>query len=226
MNRMVLVCEASVLDRVGRFQGYSLKVDDYIPALFHPAATRFMARDLAEHDPQFKQLIPYVVLRYRDSLFQYVRGKGASESRLLAKRSVGLGGHIEPIDQSLFASQWDLYLEAAKREVHEEVHVNTTWKEHIVGILNDDSSEVGQVHLGIVHLWDVLAPAVRKREGQITQAGFVPIHHLKRKPDVLETWSQFVLHMLEDACVPPYSDVGEGIMSEVEASTVERGPEG
>lgn len=222
---MVLVCEASVLDRVGRFQGYSLRVDDYVPELFNPAATRFMERDLAEHDPKFKQLIPYVVLRYQDSLFQYVRGKGASESRLLAKRSVGLGGHIEPIDQSLFASQWDLYLEAAKREVHEEVHVNTTWKEHIVGLLNDDSSEVGKVHLGIVHLWDVVVPAVRKREGQITQAGFVPIQSLKRKPEELETWSQFVLHLLQDSSVPPYSAVLEEAMSEEKASAAAKGRE-
>ena len=101
MAQSVLVFQAALLDRIGRFEGYSLAVGKYLPVLLDPVNNHFMERDKAEQDVQYKQLIPYVVLRYGESVFQYVRGKRSSESRLRAMRSIGLGGHIEPADRSL-----------------------------------------------------------------------------------------------------------------------------
>ncbi len=204
MAQMVLVFQADLLDRIGRFQGYRLDADRYLKTVLDPANNRFMERDKAEQDARFKQLIPYVVLRFRDSVFSYVRGKKASESRLRAMRSIGLGGHIEPDDRTLFHSDEALYGEAARREVEEEVDLRSPYREHIVGLLNDDSTEVGRVHFGIVHVWDLAEPLARKREGQITQSGFVSLSDLSADNAPLETWSRLTLRVLEDPRVPGY----------------------
>ncbi len=211
MAQMVLVFAADLLDRIGRFQGYCLDVDHYVKTLLDPANNRFMERDLAERDPRFKQIIPYVVLRFRDSVFSYVRGKKASESRLRAMRSIGLGGHIEPADRSLFQSDEVLYGEAARREVEEEVDLRSTYRERVVGLLNDDSTEVGRVHFGIVHVWDLAEPSAQKREGQITQSGFVSLSDLPADDDQLETWSQLTRRILEDPRTPRYRPPGKAI---------------
>jgi predicted NUDIX family phosphoesterase len=148
VTQMVLVSKLEMVDGIGMFQGYNLDVDKYAPVLLDPLNNLFMNRDLAERDERYKQIIPYVVLRYVDSIFSYVRGKKSSETRLMAMRSIGVGGHIEPIDQSLFSSDRDMYLEAARREVNEEVKLDTMYREHVVALINDDSTEVGKVHLG------------------------------------------------------------------------------
>ncbi|MCW5797825.1 MAG: hypothetical protein KIT40_04950 [Nitrospira sp.] len=215
---MVLVSKLEIVNRIGMFQGYTLNVDKYATALLDPLNNLFMDRDLAERDERYKQIIPYVVLRYGDSIFSYVRGKKSSETRLVAMRSIGVGGHIEPIDQSLFSSDRDMYLEAARREVNEEVKLDTMYSEHVVALINDDSTEVGKVHLGIMHIWDVAEPKVTKREGLITQAGFVHIDELKKNLDEFETWSQIALEVLQHPTVPRWSIVmAEGIFQEAQS---------
>ena len=109
-------------------------------------------------------------------------------------------------DQNLFSSDRDMYLEAARREVNEEVKLDTMYCEKVVALINDDSTEVGKVHLGIMHIWDVAEPKVMKREGLITQAGFVAIAELKKYVDELETWSRIALQVMEDPNVPSWDD--------------------
>lgn len=204
MNQMVLVSRREALESLGRFHGYSLNIAEYLTVLLHPSNTLFMDRDAAERDVRYKQLIPYVVLRFGDSVFSYVRGKQSSESRLMAMRSIGVGGHIEPMDQSLFSSDRDMYLEAARREVNEEVQLDTCYIDNIVALINDDTTDVGKVHVGILHIWDLAEPKVTKKEGLITQSGFVTLENLKARINDLETWSQIALKVLEDPQVPPY----------------------
>lgn len=210
MDSLVLVIETQRLQRAGTFQGFEVCPDNYLSILLDRRNNFFVSRSRAEGEPKFKQLIPYVVLRYRDTVFSYVRGKKSSEARLVAMRSIGVGGHIEPVDQSLFSSDRDMYLEAARREVNEEVKLDTMYREHVVALINDDSTEVGKVHLGIMHIWDVAEPKVTKREGLITQAGFVHIDELKKNLDELETWSQIALEVLEHPAVPRWSTVESG----------------
>ncbi len=212
MTQQVLVFETAILQRLGAFQGYSLEVDAYLPTLLDPRNNCFIDRQVAEQDPRYKQLIPYVVLRFGDGVFSYVRGRHSSEGRLRQSRSIGLGGHIEPGDRSLFSSDRQLYLEAARREVHEEVALNAAYTEHLVALINDDSNDVGKVHFGIVHIWDLTDDAVSKREGLITQAGFLSIDRLKGRTHELETWSQIALHVLEDTRVPRYEANREGLL--------------
>jgi predicted NUDIX family phosphoesterase len=205
MDSLILAVEASKIERIGTFQGYVTNIQDYLSVLLRPGNNLFLLRTQAEQDICHKQLIPYIVLRFQDSVFSYVRGKRSSESRLIAMRSIGVGGHIEPADQSLFSSDHDMYLEAARREVNEEVQLDSPYYESIVALINDDSTDVGKVHLGIMHIWDLAEPKVAKREGLITQSGFVPIESLKVNLEELETWSRIALQVLEDPSVPRWS---------------------
>ena len=134
-----------------------------------------------------------------DKILNYVRGKRAGESRLVGLRSIGIGGHINPVDWTLFSAEsYKTYLEAVDREVAEEVSVETSHTNHIVALLNDESNEVGSVHLGIVHYWALDAPNVNKREQMITQMGFMTSTELQEVKDTLETWSGLCVDHLDE----------------------------
>ena len=190
-DEQILVVERKVFENAGAFNGLALDVQKYLDKLFAPGIPRFMPRPKAEKDPAYKQLIPYVIMTCGGKFLSYVRGKRAGETRLVAKRSVGIGGHINPTDDMpLFGDFFDTYLAAVQREVAEEVSVETKYKDRVVALLNDDSNEVGQVHLGIVHLWTLDEPKVERREQMITQMGFMTIPELQQVRDTMETWSQ------------------------------------
>ncbi len=153
-DEQVLVVQRKVFESAGAFNGLAMDTQKYLDKLFAPGVPRFMPRPQAEKDPSFKQLIPYVIMTCGGKYLSYVRGKRAGETRLVAKRSLGIGGHINPTDDMpLFGNFYDTYLAAVQREVAEEVSIETRYKDKVVALLNDDSNEVGQVHLGIVHLW-------------------------------------------------------------------------
>jgi predicted NUDIX family phosphoesterase len=189
----VLVVPTAVFHEAGVFQGFSPRVEHYLPRLLDPRHLSYRPRADVETDPTFKQIVPYVVLRWSDQVFHYTRGKRATETRLQALRSLGVGGHISAADDNLFDSP---YREAMFREVAEEVHLETTYQEHCLGLINDDSTPVGQVHLGIVHVFELTEPKVRRREQALTQAGFAPLADLRAQRGEFETWSQFVLDVL------------------------------
>lgn len=197
VSSLVLVVEAGLFHRAGAFQGYTCQVRRYLDAFFQEGNARFVERALAEKDPSYKQLIPYVILKHGDTVFSYVRGKAGSEERLAALRSIGIGGHIEPVDDGLFTDWSEVYRAGADREVAEEVRVDCPYTEEVAGLINDDANEVGRVHLGIVHVRELERPAVTKREQQITRAGFMEIQELRRREHELETWSRIALDILE-----------------------------
>ena len=162
--------------------------------------TSYRPRGEMEDNPDFKQLIPYVIFCHTDAqnephLFCYTRGKGQGEQRLHAKRSVGVGGHISSLAMES-ASDVHPYDEGMRRELDEEVVIETTYRERSVGLINDDTTDVGKVHLGVVHLWDVEFPAVQPRETDIVDAGFVPLKELLSDLDRFETWSQISVEFL------------------------------
>jgi predicted NUDIX family phosphoesterase len=133
-------------------------------------------------------------------VLSYVRGTRAGETRLVGRRSIGIGGHINPADDEaplLEVDFGDAYAAAVQREVAEEVALGATHTDRIVALLNDDTTEVGRVHLGIVHLWTLSRPEVRKREQMITQLAFMSRSELHAVRDTLETWSQFCLDHLD-----------------------------
>jgi predicted NUDIX family phosphoesterase len=195
----VLVVPTELFGRLGYFQGFSAESDRYLAELLSPEHTSYRPRAQVEQDPSFKQLIPYVIFRHRDvsgdtTLFQYTRGKGMGEARLHAKRSIGVGGHIS-LDDRVSESAVP-YAEGMRRELDEEVRVESGSSEKCVGLINDDETPVGQVHLGVVHLVDVEQPAVYPRESEIIEAGFRPVAQLLADIERFESWSQICLKAL------------------------------
>ena len=148
----VLVVPASLLDQLGPFSGFTTAIDRYLPAILDRAHQAFRPRSLVETDPSFKQLIPYVILECNNEqgtrLFQYTRGKGQGEARLHALKSVGIGGHISVEDSQ--GDDW--YRIGMQRELSEEVEIGCRGTDRIVGLIYDDTTEVGRVHLGVVHI--------------------------------------------------------------------------
>ena len=189
----VLVVPTKLFHELGYFQGFCGDVERYRDTLLDVENTSYRPRDEMERDPAFKQLIPYVIFQYRDpsgmQLFQYTRGKGQGESRLHRLRSVGVGGHISSVD----ASDHQAYEVGMRRELEEELVIETAYTSRCVGLINDDHNEVGRVHLGIVHLCEVEGIALRAREVDLVGAEFRPIEALLRELDQFETWSQICL---------------------------------
>lgn len=159
-----------------------------------------MPRAQAETNPAFKQIIPYVIITDGKNILHYVRGKKAGEQRLVAKGSVGIGGHINNEDETLFGLNsfgLEAFQDAVKREVCEELTVAGEFNAVPVGLINDDSTEVGSVHFGVIHVLRCQPGQVQKKEQVITQVEFLPIEELKTKREQMETWSQFCLDNLD-----------------------------
>jgi len=199
-EEQVLVVERKVLEQVGMFQGLMLDVEHYLGNIFVQGVPRFMPRSQAEVDPSFKQIIPYVIMACDGKYLSYVRGTRAGERRLVGNRSIGIGGHINPTDDMpLFNADFrETYFTAVEREVAEEVSVEANHTGGIVALLNDESNEVGSVHLGIVHYWILDAPKVIRREQMITQMSFMTVAELQKVRDAMETWSGLCLDGLEE----------------------------
>ncbi len=188
-----------MFEQVGAFNGLAFDVARYIEAIFAQGVPHFMPRSEAEGDPSYKQLIPYVIMSCAGKYLSYVRGRRAGEGRLVGLRSIGIGGHINPVDDMpLFANPYDTYLTAVEREVAEEVSVEAKHSDRIVALLNDDSNDVGSVHLGIVHFWTLDSPKVGRREQMITQMDFKTAAELAQLRDTMETWSQLCLDGLAE----------------------------
>ena len=196
-NENVLVFPRPLFEQLGIFQGFSAEVDRYLPKILEAKNNHFMPRAKAETDPQFKQVIPYVLITDGKNILHYVRGKKAGEQRLVAKGSVGIGGHINDEDHTLFAFGMQAFQDAVKREVCEELSIQGEFNARPVGLINDDSTEVGQVHFGVIHILRCQPEQVKKNEQVITQMEFVRIEELKAKREQMETWSQICLDNIE-----------------------------
>jgi predicted NUDIX family phosphoesterase len=194
----ILVVRRELFEQLGAFEGLTFDVERYLPAFLARENNFFTPRGPAETNPTLKQIIPYVLLVHEGSVFHYVRGKKSGEQRLVAKGSIGIGGHMNDGDEHLFALDREAYNAAVQREVSEEVHLDTTYTNHIVALMNDDSSEVGRVHLGVVHVFQLASADARKREAQITEAGFLSAAELRARRDALETWSQCCVDRLDE----------------------------
>jgi predicted NUDIX family phosphoesterase len=192
-DELVLCIPRALFDEIGAFQGVQADVARYFPRVLEPQHTRFISRSQAEQDPSWKQLIPYVLIRKGDTYLHYVRGKGSGEKRLVAKGSIGVGGHINHRDESLFQAGLDFYEEALQRELHEELRMDGHFRTRIIALLNDDETPVGQVHLGVVHLCELSDENVSKGEACITDLRFLTLPELLARRDQMETWSQICL---------------------------------
>ena len=196
-NEKVLVVRRELFDELGSFHGLNFEPEKYLKAILSRGNNFFIPRPEAESNPAYKQIIPYALIAFEKTVLHYVRGKKAGEQRLVAKGSIGIGGHMNETDESLFALDEQAYRAGVEREVNEEVKIDTLFEDRIVALLNDDSTEVGRVHLGIVHIFKLKEPNVQKREAMITGLTFLTKEELMARRESLESWSQICLDSLE-----------------------------
>jgi predicted NUDIX family phosphoesterase len=154
--------------------------------MLHLIATNhfFIDRDTAEVSPEYRQIIPYVVIRHSDDCFVLVRTRKQTEARLHDKLSLGIGGHINP-GHDLRAG--------LQKELDEEVRIGGTHTLSFAGILNDESTEVGRVHLGAVYLLDTTTRDVEVLETEKMRGEWIPRAALNESREAMESWSQIVL---------------------------------
>lgn len=193
----VLVVRRSLFDQLGSFHGLNFEPQRYLDALLSRGNNFFLPRAQAESDPTHKQIIPYALVVHGDRVLHYVRGKKAGEQRLVAKGSIGIGGHMNDTDESLFAWDEAAYRAGVEREVNEEIAISSSFDDRIVALLNDDTTEVGRVHLGVVHVFQLAEPKVKKCESMITNLSFLTRAELVERRDTLETWSQICVDALD-----------------------------
>lgn len=156
----------------------------------------YLARPTAEADPNQKQLIPYVVVRQGPRLFLMERSTAGGDPRLHGKASIGVGGHLNPVDQGK-----DPLMDGLRREWSEELIADFDPQFSLVGFLNDDSNPVGAVHLGVVFTVEADGHAVAVREHEKLTGRFATRDEIVAAWDRLETWSQLAFEALHPEAV-------------------------
>ncbi len=149
----------------------------------------FVSRAAAETDPSYKQIIPYAVVSHSGAYFLLRRKSAQSEQRLHDKLSIGIGGHINPSEG---VAAEDLIQDGLTREVNEELHIAPGYRERLIGLINDDTTEVGRVHLGVLFEIEAASPEVTVRETYKMDGDWALLGRLSDSYDRLETWSQIV----------------------------------
>ena len=193
----VLVVKRSLFDQLGAFNGFQPDSGTYFDALLDKENNFFLDRELAEDDPSHKQIIPYCVFEHEGQILHYTRGGSGGEARLHAKGSIGIGGHVNLSDTDAEDGHLGAatYNAGVDREIREELAFDGDFKHRVIGLINDDSNEVGKVHLGIVHLVQFTAdePKVKANEDSIANLAFRSVEELVSDAFPLETWSQLTL---------------------------------
>ena len=152
----------------------------------------FRPRSEVENDPTYQQIIPYVVFRHRDRFFLTHRLRASSERRLRKQYSLGVGGHINRGD----LGAGDPILDGLKREWEEEVVYDGKFEARLLGFLNEDSSPVSKVHLGVVFLVDGDSPNIRIRETDKLAGELLTLEEMRMYYLAMESWSQIVYDRL------------------------------
>jgi predicted NUDIX family phosphoesterase len=191
----VLCFERKRFEELGVFQGLSLEVEKYLPVVAASANLVYLNRSDAEQDKRYKQLIPYALILCHGKILRYRRGKGGQETRLRGLYSVGLGGHISEEDHGLFSNDRG-YRNGMRRELREEVALDEV-QEVAVAVINDDETDVGAVHFGVVHVVGVPDESVAGRRSGIVGPEFVPVAEAVKDVSAYESWSRFCLERLD-----------------------------
>ncbi|MEO8743688.1 MAG: NUDIX hydrolase [Candidatus Dormiibacterota bacterium] len=152
----------------------------------------FMSRAAVENDPSYQQIIPYVVFRHDGHYLLTHRLRASSEKRLRKQYSLGVGGHINPGD----LEAGDPIIDGLKREWSEEVVYDGKFEAELIGLLNDDTSPVSKVHLGVVFLVDGDTPNISIRETDKLAGELLTLDEMRIYYLGMESWSQMVYDRL------------------------------
>ncbi len=190
MSEEVLVLKNSLLDSYIQGRSGCLIKDD-TDHLYNKMLNShsFMPRKEAEYNFEHKQIIPYVVVHHKDNYLLLQRTSNQSEKRLHNKYSLGIGGHINPVEALQYEN---IIVDSMYRELNEEVQVNDHGTLKFAGVINDDSNSVSKVHLGLLYILEVLSPEFEVLEKDKMTAQWVSENDLHEYYDRFETWSQIV----------------------------------
>lgn len=158
-------------------------------------------RPILEESPEFRQIIPYILLRYGSKVVRYMRTPSGGEARLHGRMSVGLGGHIDLADIRTRGEAIDLHgtVEcAADRELQEELGGVDCSQKEWVGLVVEHDSDVGRVHIGLVGMWDLSREPDGVLEDAIGEVGLASFCDLEDQTERLETWSSLLLPWLSE----------------------------
>src|SRR5437764_14595506 len=148
----VLVIRRSLFDELGSFQGLNFEPKKYLKAILSRGSNFYIPRPEAETNPGYKQIIPYALIAFEKTVLHYVRGKKAGEQRLVAKGSIGIGGHMNETDESLFAMEEEAYRAGVEREVGEEIFISNRFDAWRSAIIHDSSTYGVHVHRSILQV--------------------------------------------------------------------------
>jgi predicted NUDIX family phosphoesterase len=171
----------------GTFRGLRPMSEVVLATLIRDAG-EFRPRPVMEADPTWKQIIPYLVLRDGPAWFLMRRTRAGADARLHDRYSIGVGGHLNPGDADLAGG--------LRREWREELTADFEPEARFVGLLNDDETDVGSVHLGAVYVADAAGRSVAVRETDKLHGAFADAAEVEGVRDRLETWSALVFDAL------------------------------
>ena len=189
IERVLVVPREVVPERASWYGLRADGIDDFLAVVEEHG--RYEPRASMEVDPSFKQLIPYLVLRDGEQYFLMRRTKAGGDARLHDRWSIGVGGHVDPGDEGLAGG--------LRREWHEELVAAFEPTFTPYALLNDDTTEVGAVHLGVVVLADAGGRPVSVREIDKLSGAFAEPSEVAAGIDHLESWSRIVFDALEVA---------------------------
>ena len=180
---MVLVVPTSkVIELLGSKTGIVEVEEQKIQQLIQKEGL-FIPRNQAEQDESFQQIIPYVVMKNNGQILLLLRTSKQGEKRLHDKYSLGVGGHINNLDDQ---KPWNAFLKGMKREITEEVDVEIHSIDYI-GIINDTSTPVSRVHLGLLYIAEVNFKGIREKD--MFMYWWKNLEELQQYTKLMEGWS-------------------------------------
>jgi predicted NUDIX family phosphoesterase len=199
----ILCVEASILKGIAD-RGFLPATMRDLKDILKPDFALFAPRERIENRVEFRQIIPYVILRNENSVAMYERTSQSAEQRLHRLSSIGFGGHVEIKDIVLDKDDL-LHVErtvekAAIREMREEIKYSAVISKETIGFILDDRDLVNRVHLGIVDIWDLETAFVRPIENTISECRFMHICEIPLDETKIERWSYLCLAFLQETC--------------------------
>ncbi|MFZ5996588.1 MAG: NUDIX hydrolase [Nitrospirota bacterium] len=150
----------------------------------------FIPRDTAEYNFEYKQVIPYVIVRHGDRYLLLKRTAKQTESRLHGKYSLGIGGHVNPPISG--QSENNPIIDGLYKELNEEIELTDPYCLSFIGVINDESTSVSKVHLGLLYVCEASSSQCEILEKEKMSGQWVTKDKLKEYFGLLETWSQIV----------------------------------
>jgi predicted NUDIX family phosphoesterase len=189
LEQVLVVPRACVIGQTGWHGFRTGELDGLYDAVVREA--RYESRDAVESDPRWKQVIPYLVVRDGPRYFLMQRSRAGTDARLHDRWSIGVGGHVNPGDGGIVGG--------LQREWREEIDSAFDPEPRFLGMLNDDTTDVGRVHIGLVFSAEARGRQLAIRETAKLRGSFATASEVRAVAPHLETWSQLVFERLDDS---------------------------